>query len=375
VLSAGLSSRRGRDAIIIVISVLALGFQLIRFIHFSSIDPRVVDQVDGVLRWLPPGMLAQSVIDARAGRFALAVVEMVPAAVLLPLLLGVWARALDHASTVMGSGETPRIRSSGQPRSLPLLLPWLPFLERHPWGAVTAKELRYVGREPRRKVNLVNSLLVGVGVPIWIAVRSHGEIGSRVVLLATLAGYVAVLGSSNQFGLDGPALWLDVIAGDTIRDVLIGKNVATVLVVLPIVSVVGAGLAAATGGWLYLPAAIVLALAGLAAGLGTANVISVHFPIRLPESRSPFAGAGGGQGCATGAILMGCVLLQNLLLAPVAIIATVTAVLGPVWLVVAVPVCAAYGATLWWVGLGMATRWGRGHLPELLVRVNPARTD
>ena len=45
------------------------------------------------------------------------------------------------------------------------------------------------------------------------------------MLLATLGAYIAVLGSSNQYGLDGAAA-LDMVAGRTAGTVLMGKNLA-----------------------------------------------------------------------------------------------------------------------------------------------------
>jgi hypothetical protein len=230
-------------------------------------------------------------------------------------------------------------------------------------------------REPRRKVTLINSLLVGVGLPLYIAIRSGGgDAGAKAVLLATVSSYVAVLGSSNQFGMDGAAAWIDVVAGDTMRSVLVGKNLAVVLEVLPIVAVVATGIAALTGGWIYLPAAIVLSLAGLGVGLATADVISVAYPVKLPENRSPFAGTGGGQGCTTGFILMVCALVQNVLLLPVAIAVAVAAFAGPAFLPVALAVAAAYGAVMWIVGIHLATNWGRERAPEILRTVDPARS-
>ncbi len=369
-LAAGLSSRRGRDTMIVIVSVLALSFQVLRFLHYSA---DFADRLVEVIRWLPPGMLGQAVIDARAGDLGRAVLEMVPAALLIPLLLRWWAGALDRSMTVVAGGQSPQRHRTNR-AGLPLLFNRLGFLDRRPWGAVTAKELRYVVREPRRKVTLVNSVLIGVGLPVWVALSSSGDTRSRAVLLATVSGYIAVIGSSNQFGLDGPAVWLDMVAGDTMRSVLIGKNVAVALEVLPIVALVGLALAVRTGGWVYLPAAVLLAAGGLGVGLATANVISVRFPIRLPENRSPFAGSGGGQGCSTSLVLLACAFVQNLLLAPVGIAVAIAMFVGPAWLLLVVPLATVYGAGMWFAGVQVATSVGRERLPEILVRVDPART-
>jgi ABC-2 type transport system permease protein len=274
--------------------------------------------------------------------------------------------------TVVRSGETTQRRRAHQADS-PLMFRHLRFLGRERWGAVTAKELRYVAREPRRKVTLVNSVIIGVVFPLWVALRSTGDARSRAVLLATLAGYVAVLASSNQFGFDGAAAWVDVMAGDTMRPVLIGKNMAIVLQVMPVVVVVGTVVAALTGGWAFLPGALVFALAGLGAGLGIADNVSVRYPVRLPESRSPFASNATGQGCTTSVILMGCALLQNVILLPIVVAGLVVAVLGPGWLLLVAPLSAIYGAALWWGGLVLADRWGSARRPEILALVDPAR--
>ncbi|MGZ4784086.1 MAG: hypothetical protein ACXV5S_00315 [Acidimicrobiales bacterium] len=372
-LAAGLSSRRGRDALIVFASIFFIAVQGVRFIRWDAIGPAGYDRLDTVLRWTPPGMLGQAAFDSSRGHQLLALVQLVPPLVLIPLLVAWWARVLDRSVTHVADGETRPSRSRPS-TELPLLIDALPFLARVPWGGVTAKELRYLGREPRRKVNLVNSIIIGVGLPVWAGLHASGDGRGKAVLLATLGAYIAVLGSSNQFGLDGAAAWLDMVAGRTARTVLIGKNVAVAIVVLPIVVIVGTGVAALTGGWIYLPGAVGFALAGVGAGVATGNVISVRVPLRLPESRSPFAGAGGGQCCSTGLVLTLCLLAQNLLLLPVVGAGLVSLALGPVSLLVTVPLALAYGALLWWGGLTLATTYADDHQPELLALVSPARS-
>lgn len=372
-LAASLSSRRGRDGMIILASVFFLAVQGVRFIRWDAIGPAAYDRLDDVLRWTPPGMLGQAAFDSREGRPLQAAIQLVIPALLIPLVMLWWARVLDRSVTHVADGETrpTRVRDATE---LPLLIDALPFLAQAPWGGVTAKELRYLGREPRRKVNLVNSIIIGVALPVWAALHASGESRGKVVLLATLGAYIAVLGSSNQFGLDGAAAWLDMVAGRTARTVMTGKNVAVALVVLPIVVAVGTVVAALTGGWVYLPGAVGFALAGVGAGVATGNVVSTRFPLRLPESKSPFAGAGGGQGCSTMAILTVCLIVQNVLLLPVLGAALVSVALGPVSLLVTVPAALAYGGGLWWAGLALATTYADDHQPELLAQISPARS-
>ncbi len=372
-LAAGLSSRRGRDALIVFASVFFIAVQGVRFIRWSAIGPESWLRVDDVLRWLPPGMLGQAAYDSRQGHHLAALVQIAVPVAVIPLLVLWWSRVLERSITSMDDGETRPVRARGA-TDLPLLIAALPFLDRGPWGAVTAKELRYLGREPRRKVNLVNSIIIGVGLPVWAALHSSGDGRGKAVLLATLGAYIAVLGSSNQYGLDGAAAWLDMVAGRTARTVLMGKNLAVLILVLPIVLVVGTAVSALTGGWVYLPGALGFAVAGVGAGVATGNVVSVRFPLRLPESRSPFAGAGGGQGCSTGLVLTVCLLAQNVLLLPVVGAGLISLALGPASLLVTVPLALAYGGLLWWGGLTLATGYADDHQPELLALVSPSRS-
>lgn len=375
-LASVLTSRKGRDLTIIFGAVLAISLQGIRFINFKAITGDFMNEVVAVLRWLPPGMLAHALTDAAAGRTAVAVLELVPAALCIAGLLVVWNRALERSMTVVVEGATvARRKGGGVGRPvMPLLFRRLPLLRPTPWGAIAAKELRYANREPRRKVAVLNAVFIGVAGPVFLAVRSGG-VRPGSVLLATLAGYVVLLQSLNQFGFDRGALWMDVAAGDLVRAELLGKNLAVCAQVAPVLLVVGVGLAAAGGGWAYLPAALLVALAGLGAGLGIGNVVSVRYPVRLPESRSPFGGSGGGQGCATSALVMLGSLVQNLAIAPVAVATLVAVNVAPASLIVVAPACAVYGGLLWWLGLNLATNYGRAHQPELLTAVNPERSD
>jgi ABC-2 type transport system permease protein len=368
-LASLLRSRRGRDAAIIVGSVLGLAFQAVRFVRFDRIDPVLLDGIAGILRWLPPGMLGQSVIDARAGRPLVAVAELLPAAVLILVLRRVWAAALDRALT---GGD---VSTGGRPATathspLPLLFRRLPLPAR-PWAAVAAKELRYMGREPRHRIVLVNSMVIALGLTVWTVVSRGGD--ARAVLVATAASYIAVLNSGNQIGMDGGARWIEAVAPGSARATFVGKNVAVALVFLPLAVLTSIGAAALTGGWGYVPAAALLAAAGLAVGLGAANVVSVFAAVRVPETTNPFAGRSGGQGCATSAILLACFVAQNAVLAPVVGAAVLAALLAPAWLALVAPLALVYGGVIWWMGTAVATRRFTDRQPEILALIDPVR--
>src|SRR5207253_2211828 len=132
-------------------------------------------------------------------------------------------------------------------------------------------------------------------------------------------------------------------------------------------------LAAFSGGWAFVPAALVLGMAGVAVGLAVANVTSVRLPQRLPDTRSPFSGRGSGAGCMTGMAAMLAMFVQAALIAPIAIATAIALAVQPVLLVVVAPAAAAYAWLLWRAGLSMATNWATWRQPELLLAVDPSR--
>jgi ABC-2 type transport system permease protein len=381
-LAASLTSRRGRDLVVVIGASVAIGVQFLRFVRFDKVHAELVAHISNVLRWLPPGMLGQAVVDARNGRWLHGLAELLPALILVPLFVSVWGRALDRSLTVVSGGATKARRAAtddadaivgaAAPAPAPLRPRYVRRLPAGATGAIAAKELRYVARDPRRKVQLAQIVVLGIGGPLYYAIKvGHAPRGA--VLIASLAGYVAIVGAMNQFGFDGGALWVDIVAGNVVRDELVGKNLALLVEVLPVVLVSSVALAVFTGGWIYVPAALLLAAAGLGAGMGVANVVSVRYPVRLPESRSPFAGRAAGQGCVTSLVLTLAAVLQAVILAPVAIAAGLCVAFAPLALVIVAPACAVYGYGLWQAGTKMAERWAWWRQPELLLAVDARR--
>ena len=378
-LAAALSSRRSRDAAVVIGTLLAVSVQGLRFVSVS-ISTSLVDRFVDIGRWSPPGLLGEAVLHARDGRWGLAVAELLPAAVLVPVLVVAWGRALERSLTVVTSGSTAtrRRRRDDDGIHVALLPRWVPFLRPNALGAVVARDLRYSWRDPRRKSALLFRTILAVGGPIYALVRTTDP-SPRLVLVAAGVGYLAVLNSFNQFGLDGGALWSDLAVGGRMRVLLLGKNVSSLVQVIPAVTVAAVILAAATGGWLYVPAAVLLATAAVAVGLGVADVVSVRKPFKIPETRNGFGGGalgsgGGGQGLVTGLALFGATFLQLLLMAPVAVVTAIALAVGPATLLVAVPLAVAYGYGLWRFALNRAVAYGWWREPELLAAVDPGRS-
>jgi ABC-2 type transport system permease protein len=192
----------------------------------------------------------------------------------------------------------------------------------------------------------------------------------------TLLGLVAVLPAAgltlNQFGLDGAALWSSVAAGNDPRADLTGKNLASLLVMVPLAAVSAFICAAFAHGWSYLPLTLGLAPAIFGVLLGVGDVVSVRVPYAMPDRRSPLA-FNPGQGCASMLAGFAALAVQGMLIFPMALLTAVLLNTLPLAAatVVALVIANAYGAFVWVTGRNIAARdvWWR--LPELLDAVSP----
>jgi ABC-2 type transport system permease protein len=284
------------------------------------------------------------------------------------VLLWIWSRALERGLTSSDAPAPPPRRGGSGAGLIPRAVRFLP---RDRIGAVAAKDLRYFARDPRRRAPLVGALVVPA-----VALTASLSQGPDRPASTTLVALVAVLPAAgltlNQFGLDGAALWVSVAAGNDPRADLTGKNLASLLVMIPLVAVATFLCALLTRGWAYVPLTLGLAPAIFGVLLGVGDVMSVRVPYAMPDRRNPF-GFNPGQGCATLLAGVGALVVQGILVAPVAALAAV--LLSTQSLAVAtfvtVVIANAYGAGIWLLGRRTAWRYAWWRLPELLEAVSP----
>ncbi|HLI56895.1 MAG TPA: hypothetical protein VKY26_07640, partial [Actinomycetota bacterium] len=366
-LSGILRSRRGRDLLVFVIAIVAvlplLATQILP--HLSlKLGPRGLSVgATRSLFWLPSGWLARAVLDARSANPLPAVALLAAAAAVIVALLALWAWALQRTLTTAEAGGSKKA-SRGR---ADLFAGPFSLLPRTRVGALAAKELRYTWRDPRRRAALVTVIFI-VGLPA--VAFAHRQPSPRLVLLSAGAALVFGLQALNQFGSDGAAYWLDVASGRDPSVDFRGKNLASAILGLGVVTVGAALLAVIIGGWAYIPAAILIGAAVAGVALGVANQVSVLAPFPLPDAATNLWA---GPGCLTvlsGFLAMGVVLA---LLVPVAI--AVVASLNS-WAAGFPLVCvgsALYGLGLWRIGLAMATRRLRARELDVLAIVSGLR--
>ena len=116
-------------------------------------------------------------------------------------------------------------------------------------------------RDPRRRAPLIAALIVPA-LFMFSMLRDSPSRPASTTMLALVSLLPASGLTLNQFGLDGAALWSTIVAGNDPRSDLTGKNLATTIIVVPLVSLPAVVIAAVTHGWAYLPITV-----GLAPGL------------------------------------------------------------------------------------------------------------
>ncbi len=379
-LSGLLRSRRGRDFLVALSALVGVGIAIVwnAAAHFlDDVEPERVSsaltRVADAVGWLPPGLAARAVADARAGDLGTAAYELALAAAAVAALAWAWGAAVGRALTT--APTTSRRRAGAGARRETELFPRLAaFLPHDRCGAVAAKDMRYWARDPRLRTAWLVTALFGVALVVLVAL-SRSARQPEIVLAAVTVLWLTSFQAFNQFGGDGPAAWMNVAATGRPRDDLLGKNLALALVTLSFVGLVAITLAALTGGWLYLPATAGLAVAVVGAILAVGNVVSVRLPLPVQRSRTNLWGAPGGAGGALFALLvqiLGLTVLGMLVL-PIVVGVAIGGRFGAAGLAVAVVLAAAYGLGLWRVGLLVADERLAGGEPDLLAALEAGR--
>lgn len=319
---------------------------------------------------------------ARGGSLQVAALELAGAAAAVLLLAWWWYASLRRVlTTVEPSGRPQQVGNAarstwGSPDPSAGLFPravrGLPLDRR---GAVAAKDLRYFARHPRLRVLWLTAAVFAVVLPGFLLLSHDGP--RKLAALGALASlYMLNSSALNQFGPDGPAYWVNVVAGGSSRADLVGKNLALALPGFALVAVVSIALSAAGGGWLYLPVTLCLAAGILGIILGVANYVSIRFPFALSNvSTNVWASQGTGVGCAIGLVQLLAMAIEGALMLPLGILLVVGLAAWSPALAILCPVAVAYGYTLWRLGVGLGTEWLDAHQPELLAALSPRRAS
>ncbi|MET9299565.1 ABC transporter permease [Micromonospora aurantiaca] len=381
-----LRSRRVRDLAAVLLAVLAALLGPLQLLVLAAVRQTDWDRLDGVARvvgWTPFGAPWTAGLDVAQGRTGAAVVKLLIALATLGVLLFWWSRSLETAmvgAASSGPARTPRaVAGSAVAQLFPRAVGWA---RRDRFGALVARECRYWWRDARRRANLITVAVVGVFVPVMVnlggvsfTTEGGAELGGAdsspalVSLSMIFVGALASLTLANQFGFDGSSYAANVVAGVPGRVELRARMAAFSIYVVPMLVVIAVALAVVLGRpeWLGVMGGALFAAYGC--GLAINAFVSVLGAYSLPESSNPFAlnsGAGFTKGLLTLVSMVGSAVVA----VPFVVAA---ALLGDVWLWLALPVGLAYGGGAALLGAYMAGDTLDHRQPELLANVTPRR--
>ena len=377
-----LRSRRFRDLTVILFAIIgsicSLSGQIFPRIFASSVpgpssittDPNAALaslHLDQLLRWTPPGMAVQAIVNADRGDYLGALPWLLGSLVLVPLLLYVWAVVLDRGITnaeTAGAASSRRRRApvaitveGARPAAAPVAISRRPRTVSRVALSIARKDVRYLWRDPQLKAALISVLIASfvvlastvLGVGSSDGYGSPSSIGPGAVFFAPLSSLIVVLSFGlNSLGMERQGLQtlflfpvkpLDILWG---KNIFVGSLAGVIALTLTLIA------AAVTGGWTYVPLALAATAAAILVMLGCGNVTSVLFPFRWRQMRmGETSTVSTENGCLRSIISMLTMLVTAILLLPVAAALAIPLVLNhSEWLIGTLPAAILYGAAL-----------------------------
>ncbi|MFJ4652829.1 hypothetical protein ACIP5Y_16320 [Nocardia sp. NPDC088792] len=363
-LGAAMRSRRGRDLGVLFAGLIGLAYYPLNLL-ITNLGPSLESSnstLAGTLRAVPSGWAPYAVESATRGRWLFALLPLLGLIAVALVLWQIWALLLERRLTLPPAPAGQVV--DGKAGVLERFIPATPV------GAVVTKELRTWWRDSRRRATLLPLLLIGFVLPIFLSLKngSHGTIP----LAGAFVVWLAAMGATNLYGLDGTAVWQTLVIPGAPRADVRGRVIAWALIVGPVAVLAALILPGALGQARLYPWALSTLPVLLGVGAAAAIFLSTHAAYPLPQQRgNPFAGSGN-PGCAKILLQFTVGLGQLLVSAPVLAILAVGAVVHNVfveWL--ALPVGLLLGGFAAMVGVRLATTRLETRGPELLAMVKP----
>ena len=358
-----LRSRRGKDlAGLLILPIFAL------YEAFSQIVPRLTAEgkiteksfggIDAWMRWTPPGLAAHAIQDASTGHAVTGLARLLLLAAVIVALGWLWIRQLDHALvSVDTTTRVTSVRSAG-----------LPFAKRGLLGAVAARCLVYQRREPGAKI-FWGLIVIIIAATTASTLLTPAYLGGLLGAAGLGAAFVAIF-NADAIGMLGSAFGFEAVALNgrkSLRSYFAGTDLALAAIAVPLFVVVLFVLAAVARHPLAGFLALAVNLAGVGAGLGMSNFLTVALPYPVEKrlgSPTPRA-IDGYRGYVVGAAL--CSLFGTAILVSPVVVGIVLSdhVAALIRMPVLVVAGAAYGLVLATLGVRMAARIAEDRIPEL----------
>ena len=276
VLAGALRSRRGADIAAFSASLMVLGIYLFaqqaRTASVALGGEKASGPLGTFLGWTPPGAAGQAITSAREGDWLGFTLRLAVILATIGLALSGWVWSLGRR--VDGITFSHRKPSRHPSVALPLSPPLLRRLPPGPMAAAAAQQLRYFFfRSPRA----IQTLIIPPVMGVVVAHASFADYG-LAAQSAAFAAMSVVAGSFNLFGYDGPGFSYLLLGGAPLRRVLIGKALAPMLYLVPIVVIFNLTEALIRGTPGLVVPAILAGTSVIALGVGVGALSSVFNP-------------------------------------------------------------------------------------------------
>ncbi|QGU04893.1 hypothetical protein [Corynebacterium comes] len=346
----------------VLVLVMIFGFNLLMSYGVENIP---LDRIGRIFAWTPvgaaPAMVA-SLIDADY-LSALARLGIVVATFFLGgrWWLGTVTRRLDAPLDAMQRVTAGEKGPADQEETV--LLRGLPYT---PAAMIYSRAVRYFRRDPRMLGSLVTYPVVAVVLLVQGVLVDDSAMLLGMVILALVVGSLA----TNDFGYDGPAVWLHIISGVPARTILLARHLASLSPMIALLLLFDAAVILLTDNRtiaLLIAAAsvgVVLSVSALALFLTTRN----PFPTSRPGT-SPWSDKAGFSGAAFVAAFAS-LLLGWVPSAPGGALIAFGYGAGRLWLVLlGLVLSLVIPAAVYWLSLRVSVRRVEARMPEIYARV------
>ncbi|HEX2773820.1 MAG TPA: ABC transporter permease [Micromonosporaceae bacterium] len=377
-----LRSRRVRDLAAALLAVAAAMIGPVQIAVVNAAERADWDRLAGVAQivgWTPLGAPYTLGVDVAEGRAWAVPLKVLVTAATIVALMWWWSRSLESAMVGAAASGPGRASAQAPGGAVGQLFPQrLRWLRRDRYGALVAREVRYWWRDSRRRASLITFAVVGIVVPVMVNIGSRGSAGGRPVFDASatvvslsmvFVGVLAAVTLANQFGWDGTAYAANVVAGVPGRVELRARIVAFCAYILPMLIVVAVVVAFFLREPRWIGVMVGTLFAAYGSGLAVNLMVSVLGAYALPETANPFA-LNSGAGAARSLLAFVGMIASGAVAVPMVV---ATALLGDLWLLLALPVGIGYGFGATTLGIYVAGDLLDRRQPELLQAVTPRR--
>lgn len=384
--SAGvMRSRRARDVLLLLIPLLSIFFYVLmqvlsrQMVHFD-VRRLLNGPAWAAISYLPPGLTARGIAAAGRGDYLLSTAFLLSMLALATITLALSAWLMQRVYTGEATGSTGRrpTRAPVMPVARAPVSPGLTTRLPPVVAALLEKETRYLRRDPYYKHALLQSIYVLAVIVLGSVAPMHRDAAAMPIAggaaLWSALGLLLMMESQfafNSFGVEGAATATLLLFPSPRRQILLGKNLAFFLALSAGNVVVAVGGAALLRQFTILPQVLIWSELALLLLLAGGNLASIWFPIPIIIRRGvprPKVSLGFTQLVLSGITFT----VTGLIGLPVLAAALVpTYWVSRFWLLVTLPIAAAYVAFAYALSLHLAEGLLLNREPELIDKLKP----